>query len=211
MTSDNTEFGEMAYITCLRNDTVFMPTDGLGLAYRKQPAFILRLNSDDYQGNTDLRNQDIAKFEELFEINPVTAELVGSNKLRNGAGNDKYWFYNMYMVDNNALDENIQMGTSKVFDAINGINQYLQRAKVWIEPNVTYDFLVEVQTTLAIKIRYKVSSDTSFTEILSKGATYPNYVPAAGSKIVSSNSSIQELDSERGHVGISVVSTRGYQ
>lgn len=201
----------MAYITCLRNDTIFMPFDGLGMAYRKQPGFLLRLNSDTYGGNTELREQDINKFKDYFNVDPVAENLIGSNILRDGAGNDAYWLYNVYLVDNNALDEEVQIGTSKVFDAINGVNQYLQRAKVWIEPNVSYDFKVDIQKNFSIKGYYKPTSLSDYTEILSKGATFPEYIPAAGEKLTSGNSAIQALNSERGHVGIGVVNTKGYE
>lgn len=210
-TTDATEMGNMAYITCLRNDNVFMPFDGFGLAYRKQPEFILRLNADAYGGNTDQRNQDIETFRDTFNVDPVAENLIGSNILRDGAGNDQYWLFNAYLVDNNALDEGVVMGTSQVFDSINGINQYLQRAKVWIEPNISYDFKIDIQKTLATTVSYKLTSSETYSQILSKGATFPAYVPAAGAKVTSSNSAIQALNSERGHVGIGVIETKGYE
>jgi hypothetical protein len=47
--------------------------------------------------------------------------------------------------------------------------------------------------------------------VIDKGATYPNYVPAAGSTIVTGNSSIDQLDASRGNFGIGVQNTRGYE
>jgi len=43
-TTDNTESGEMAYATVLRNSEIFAPHDGYGFAWRKQPEFLLRMN-----------------------------------------------------------------------------------------------------------------------------------------------------------------------
>lgn len=210
-TNDGTAYGEMAYITVLRNDALYVAHDGYGLAYRKQPGFIVRLNNDNYEGDTELRNADIAEFENFFGVDPVANNLIGSDILRTGSGNDQYWFFNCYLVDNNALDEEVLMGANKVFDSINGINQYLQRAKVWIEPDVDYDFLINIQTTLGTTVSYKPSTSSDYTEILSKGATYPAYVPSSGEKISTGNSAVDALDSTRGHFGIGVGQTKGYE
>lgn len=150
-TNDGTAFGQMFYMTTFRNDKVFIPHDGYGLAYRKQPDFLIRLNEDDYQ-DPDLREQDIQTFIDLFDEDPEEEGLIGNDELRTGEGNDKYWLFNIYLVDNNALSEEVQMGTSKIFDAINGINQYLQRSKYWIEPEEEYDFRVRIDANLATRI-----------------------------------------------------------
>lgn len=105
-----------------------MSHDGYGMAWRKQPDFLIRLNYDNYS-DAALRAADIATFIELFDVDPVAQNLIGSDILRTGNGNDQYWFYNVYLVDNNVLQEETFVGTSKVFDSINGINQYLQRGK----------------------------------------------------------------------------------
>ncbi len=207
-TTDSTEDGEMCYITVLRNDEIYIPFDGYGLAWRKQPGFLLRLDADSYGGDTEQRNTDIAKFEDFFGDNPVTVGVIGD--ISNPA-NDQYWLYNMYMVDNNALDEEIVIGTTKVFDGTNGINQYLQRAKYWIEDNTDYDFRVEITNNLGTVIKVKPTANGSFDEVMNKGATYPAYVPNAGEKINTGNSSVDALDSTRGHFGIGVLSTKGYE
>ena len=40
-TTDNTELGEMSYVTVMRNATTHLPHDGYGLAWRKQPEFLV--------------------------------------------------------------------------------------------------------------------------------------------------------------------------
>jgi len=136
---------------------------------------------------------------------------VGSDILRTGEGNDQYWFFNIYLVDNNILSEEVQMGTSKVFDSINGINQYLQRSKYWIEPETDYDFRVKIDSNLATKIWVKPSAVNDFDLKIDKGVTFPEYVPAAGQTITSSNGAVQSLNAEYGNFGIAVGNTRGYE
>lgn len=89
-TTDLTAYGEMAYMTVLRNDAVYIAHDGYGFAYRKQPQFLIRLNYDNYGDDADLRAKDIAEFESTFGINPEDAGLVGSEILKTGIGNDIY-------------------------------------------------------------------------------------------------------------------------
>jgi len=55
-------------------------------------------------------------------------------------------------VDNNALDEEVIIGANNIFDATNGINQYLQRAKYWIEKDTDYDFKIEIKENLGTKV-----------------------------------------------------------
>lgn len=208
-TTDGTDFGEISYLTVLRNDQIFMAHDGYGLAWRKQPDFLIRLNYDDYEDD-DLRAADIELFEELFGVNPEDEGLVGNEELSN-PDNDQYWLFNVYLVDNNVLSEEVQMGTNRVFDSINGINQYLQRSKYWIEPNKSYDFRLQISDTLATKAWIRPSSGGDYALKIDKGVTFPEYVPAAGQKITSENSSVEELNAEIGHFGIAVGQTKGYE
>lgn len=209
-TSDSSENGEISYITVLRNDSIYMAHDGYGIAWRKQPEFLTRLNTDNYEDD-DLREKDIAQFEDYFGVNPEDEGLVGNNTLRDGEGNDKYWLFNLYLVDNNVLSEDVQMGTNKVFDSINGINQYLQRSKYWIEKETSYDFKLRIDKNLATKAWVKPSSEASYDLKIDKGVTYPEYVPSAGVKVSSDDSQVEALDATRGHFGVSVGNTRGYE
>ena len=74
-TTDGTETGEMAYATVLRNSEVYAPQDGYGIAFRKQPGFLLRMEAGTHTGD------DIETFSEHY--NMTTAEagaFVGSIK-----------------------------------------------------------------------------------------------------------------------------------
>lgn len=169
------------------------------------------MNYDSYEGNTQQRNEDISKFEDYFGVNPVDEGLVGGDALRTGSGNDQYWMFNCYLVDNNALDEEITMGTNKVWDSINGINQYLQRSKYWIEKDKSYDFKLKIDINLGTKIWVKPSTESTYDLKINKGVTFPNYVPSAGDKISTGNSEVDSLDSTRGNFGIAVGQTKGYE
>jgi hypothetical protein len=61
-TTDNTEDGQVSYITVLRNSEVFLPQDGYGLAWRKQPGFLIRLNT----GGTAYTQADVDTFIEQY-------------------------------------------------------------------------------------------------------------------------------------------------
>lgn len=209
-TTDGSINGEISYLTVLRNTEIYMAHDGYGLGWRKQPDFLIRLNYDTYE-DEDLRAGDIAKFTELFNVDPEAEGLVGGDVLRTGAGNDQYWFFNIYLVDNNILSEEVQMGTSKIFDSINGINQYLQRSKYWIEPETDYDFRVKIDKNLATKIWVKPSTSNDYDLKIDKGVTFPEYVPAAGETITSDNGAVQSLNATYGNFGIAVGNTRGYE
>jgi hypothetical protein len=63
-TNDSSENGEMAYITVLRNSELFLPHDGYGLAWRKQPEFLIRM---EHETHTD---EDLEKFREQYDLDP---------------------------------------------------------------------------------------------------------------------------------------------
>jgi hypothetical protein len=90
-TTDKSEDPQVCYITVLRNNEIFMPHDGYGVAWSKQPEFLIRLNYDDYGvGQESLRAADIEKFKALFNVDPVAEDLIGDDKLRTQAGNEDY-------------------------------------------------------------------------------------------------------------------------
>lgn len=210
-TTDATENGQMAYVTVLRNDTIYIPFDGYGLAWRKQPGFLIRLNYDNYGDDEALKSQDIETFIDKFGVDPVEENLIGNEVLSDPANSD-YWMFNVYLVDNNILQEEINLGYNKILDQMSGQNQFLQMGKFWIEPEIDYDFKLSITTALATKAWIKAADTAEYgSEILNKGATYPEYVPSAGTKITSENSAIEELDATRGHFGIGVNNTRGYE
>lgn len=121
---DVTPMGQMCYVTFFRNNRIRMPHDGYGLAWRKQPDFLVRLDQNSYEDSAQ-READIEEFKNMFDTDPVSEGVIG-----NISGRPEYQFYNVYLVDNNVLKEEVQIGTNRVFDSQNGINQYLQKAKV---------------------------------------------------------------------------------
>ena len=51
-----------------------------------------------------------------------------------------YWKYNIFLVDNDALQQDVWISNEQIFDQTSGKNQFLQAAKVWVEPNISYNF-----------------------------------------------------------------------
>ena len=118
-TTDMTENGEMAYATVLRNSEVFIPHDGYGIALRKQPGFLLRMEA----GTQTV--DDIAKFAEQYGV----SETVAASYVGNIKANPGFWKYNVYLVDNDALQEEVWIGHEQLWDQTSGQNQFLQTAK----------------------------------------------------------------------------------
>ena len=208
--SDQTEQGEMAYITVLRNNEIYLPHDGYGLAWRKQPQFLIRLNNDTYT-DPEQKEKDIKIFEDYFGVNPEDEGVVGS---LSDSANDQYWFYNVYLVDNDILQEETQLGYTAILDQSSGRNQFLQMSKHWIEPDVTYDFKLKITENLGTKAWVKENGtpeefDSTNLKI-DRGATFPNYVPNAG-ETFTTESGVESLDSERGNFGIGVGETKSYE
>lgn len=208
-TSDMTEEGEMCYITVLRNTVLTLPHDGYGLAWRKQPQYMIRLDEDSYTDQA-LRAADVARFEEEWGVNPDTIGLSGN---LSDPANSTYWKYNVYLVDNDILQEETYVPFETMLDLSSGKNQFLQMAKMWIVPEVSYDFKIRIYPTLATQAWIKPSSVSDFTDIdhlvIDRGAIYPNYVPASGEKIINP-AGVEILDSTKGAFGIGVGETRGY-
>lgn len=205
-TTDGTEHGEIAYVTVLRNSALYAAHDGYGLAWKKQPEWLIRIHNDEY---TDA---DLERFEDAYGVNPVTENLVGN---LNQEANKQYWEYNIYLVDNDILQKEVYQGMNQIIDQTGGINQFLQAGKAWVVPNETYDFRVKIWETLATKIWVKPSTAADFSDsshlVTDRGATNPQYVPNAGSKIVTGDSAVDVLDATRGHFGIGVGETRGWE
>lgn len=168
---------------------------------------MIRLNNDNYS-DQDLKAADIATFKDHFNVDPISEGLVGD---LSNPSNESYWMYNVYLVDNNALDEEILIGANRIFDSTNGINQYLQRSKYWIEGDVDYDFKIEIKENLATKAWIKPNTSGTYDLKINKGATYPSYVPSAGTALSTGNANVDALDSTRGHFGIGVGQTKGYE
>lgn len=210
-TSDSTELGEMCYITVLRNSEVYLPQDGFGISWRKQPAWLIRIDKGTY---TD---EDIETFKEHYnDIDPVTQNLVGNLHL---SENKAYWKYNVYLVDNDVLQEEVWVGHDQLWDQTSGKNQFLAAGKVWIEDGIDYTIRLKIYETLGFEgwvydnnrpETWNSSTDEPLTEInrvLYRGATYPPYLPVSGDKVVRTNG-VEVVEATYNHFGIGVAQTR---
>jgi hypothetical protein len=205
-TTDMTENGEMAYATVLRNSEVFIPHDGYGIALRKQPGFLLRMEAGTQ--TTD----DITKFAEHYGVSElVAASYVGSIK-----ANPVFWKYNVYLVDNDALQEEIWIGHEQLWDQTSGQNQFLQAAKAWIEPNLVYQVRAKIYSNMGFEAWvYDIANPpeepyANANRLLNRGETYPPYVPQSGDK-VETDTGLEILESYRNHFGVAVGETRNYE
>ena len=232
MSTDNTEDGEMAYITVLRNSEIFLPHDGYGIAWRKQPEFLLRMNRNwglnaigpintggqgttqieaniYYREQNDIEHKaaDLLKFREIYGYTPTitTAGYIEDNP--------ELMRYNVYLIDNDILQENIWIGHDQLWDQTSGRNQFLQAAKVWIEPEVTYQFKIKLYTNMGVEAWvYDLSNPpaepySAANRVINRGQTYPPYVTQSGDKI-QTDTGIDILESSRNHFGVAVAETR---
>lgn len=202
-TTDNTEDGEMAYITVLRNNYQFAPHDGYGLAWRKQPAYLLRMQANNYGTNVAQKAADLAKF--YYEYNVAGDPYLGQIK-----NNSQFWKYNIYLVDNDTLQEEVWIGHDQLMDQSSGRNQFLQAGKAWIEPDISYRFRIDIYEHFGTKAWIHDINET-FNEnthlIINRGETYPPYMPQSGNKIeIGSGPDI--LTYYRNHFGVAVGQTR---
>ena len=181
-TTDTSPQGSMAYITTLRDNTSFVAHQGYGVAWRKQPDFLLRIHAGTYT------TEDATTFNEHYGITDPSP-YVGT---LNQESNKNLWKYNVYLVDNDLLTEEVWVGHDQLWDQTSGKNQFLQAAKMWIEPNVDYEFRIKIYSKLAVDawIYPTLSPPTgddgtpysTELKILNRGTTYPPYVPNSSGK-----------------------------
>jgi len=232
MTTDNTEDGEMAYITVLRNSEIFLPHDGFGIAWRKQPEFLLRMdrnwsrpaiaplntggqgtvsnNSNIYYTvlpDSAYKAADLLKFREIYGYTP---NITGPGYVKS---HPELWRYNVYLVDNDILQENVWVGYDQLWDQTSGKNQFLQAAKVWIEPEITYQFKIKIYQNMGVEA-WIFDLDNppndpyaNVNKVIDRGQTYPPYLPQSGDKI-QTDAGFYILESSRNHFGIAVSETR---
>lgn len=186
----------MAYCTVLRNTLQDVAWDGYGLAWRPQPRYLIRLATG--EGTAEDRAKFYQEFGEVF------------SEALDIANNNTYWYYNVYAVDNNVLKEDIFIGPTQQADLFGSVNNFKAAQKAWILPQVEYYFQLEIQTNFATKIWVSTVPDTftSGNALLTIGATTPNYIPAAGEKLILP-SGIEALDVTRGRFGFGVLETTG--
>ena len=204
-TTDGTEDGEMAYVTVLRNSEKYLPHDGYGLAWRKQPEYLLRINNNTHTEADKIRFLEEYSVDEA-EFNTCVGNLSSESK-------KAYWKYNVYLVDNDILQEEVWIGHDQLWDQTSGRNQFLQAAKMWIEPNITYNIKMKIYPHLAFCAWMwpdGVTYDENTHKLLDRGQTFPPYVPASGDTVTYSNG-LEFLDASRNHFGVAVAQTRNYE
>ena len=97
-----------------------------------------------------------------------------------GSGSDER--YNVYIVDNNALQENIFIGSELIVENY-GVNNFLVAAKATININTWYNFKVRVNSNLGILAYIWEDGDAEpSTATVQLGATAPEYVPIAAGR-----------------------------
>jgi hypothetical protein len=208
MTTDNTELGEMSYITVLRNNKIFLPHDGYGLAWRKQPEFLIRMQYNNYTDNF-IKEADLAKFQEEYGPNLAHSPEWYLGKIKDMP---ELWKFNVYLVDNDVLQENVWVGSEQIWDQTSGKNQFLVAGKVWIEANITYNVVLKFYQYMGFDAWIYDSTNTNFVldnsnRCLTRGQTYPTYVPQSGDKFIAYNG-VEQLDYYRNHFGIAVGETK---
>ena len=103
--------------------------------------------------------------------------------------NKNLWKYNVYLVDNDLLSEDFWVGHEQLTDQTSGKNQFLQAAKVWIEPNISYEFRLKIFSKMATEawifptnnptIGDDGTAYSSVLKVINRGQTYPQYIPQA--------------------------------
>jgi len=194
-TTDDTEFGEMSYITAMRNASTYAPHDGFGIAWKKQPAYLIDCANNGLSA-TDAHQTD---FYEVYGVTVTEAITQLGSAAALKEPDNGYLKYNVYLVDNDILQEEVWISTEKLWDQTGGKNQFLQAAKVWIEPNTWYEYNFKIYEKLAVDAwvwdpLLDPAGDSLLNEnrTLSRGQTYPPYVPQAAGD----------------HFGIAVAQTR---
>jgi len=205
-TTDGTEDGEMAYITVFRDSEIYLPHDGYGIAWRKQPEFLRRINL-----GGEISAEDEATFKEHY-----------GSTLPDGYGdagfieaNNIYWKYNVYLVDNDVLQEETWVGHDQIFDQTSGKNQFLAAGKNWIEPNIEYVFRIKIYQYMGTEVWVHPSSETGYEytnaqRVISRGQTYPPYVVQAGASRTETEGGVT-ITSARNHFGIGIGQSRNYE
>lgn len=210
-TTDNTNTGEMCYITVLRNSEVYLPHDGYGLAWRKQPAWLIRIDKGTYTST------DIDTFKEHYNnADPVALGLVGNlHKYENKA----YWKYNVYLVDNDVLQEEVWIGHDQLWDQTSGKNAFLVAGKAWIEPDIDYSIRAKIYQSLGFEgWIYDPNNPDAWADgdaaalsttnrILYRGSTYPPFVPVSGDRVTRTDGT-EVIQATYNHFGIGVAQTR---
>lgn len=192
-TTDTSDEGNMCYITFMRNKDYYAPHDGYGVAWRKQPQAWINIS----KGAEFTSEEDRLMFHEHTGLN--AEDYYGT---LSDVSNKNLWKYSVYLVDNDLLSQDFWVGSNQLADQTNGKNQFLQAAKVWIEPNVSYEFRMKIYSKMATDVWVYPTANppagadgtpySTELKAINRGTTYPPYIPQAAGT----------------HFGIGVGSTR---
>ena len=202
LTTDKSELGSTSYATVFKNNLLFSPYDGFGLAWKKQPAYLLRINKNNYGTNVAQKEKDLEQFYNEFQVDGTT--FLGN--LSNPT-NSAYWKYNLFVVDNNILEDEVWVSSDQVWNQSSGRDQFLSSAKMWIENDVEYYVIMEISEKMGIKVWIDTSSpNTTNTPNISFGPFSPDYIPDASNPI-----SVGSKQAYRNQFGFGVVNTHNYE
>jgi len=207
-TTDGTEEGRVCFATTRRNKNKFYAHDGFGLALKKQPQYLIRMQKNSYGGNLQQLSEDLLKF---ASDNNVTT-TVAATYLGNIINHKEFWKFNVFLVDNDAITEQVNINYENLIETSTGINQFVQATKVWIEPNINYYIRYYIYEGMGFKAWVSTTKDnfTDTNNVLYKGQSYPGYVNVTGNENFDVIDGRFSEDSNRKSFGISVLNTKNY-
>lgn len=204
LTTDLTELGSMAYITIMKNTIKYSPYDGYGLAWRKQPEYLIRMQHNNY---TDLT----LKAEDLKTFNKETNRSDGEDFLGRLTGVDVHpeaasvLKYNLYVVDNNLLDDKLWISNTQIWGQNSGKNQFLAASKKWVEHDIEYNITLVIGENLGVQVWFGSDYAADSADLIF-GPTSPAYIPSAFE-----NLTVNEMTGNRSHFGFGVLNTENYE
>lgn len=108
--------------------------------------------------------------------------------------------YNIYIVDNDALTEDIYINHEQIVTQTGGFNKFLVAGKKEIKRETNYDFVIKVYQHFGMDVWIYESANppanlTSTNRDLTMGQTYPAYEPQANGE----------------HFGVGTIYTKNYE
>ena len=206
-TTDASEEGSLSYVNVLKNNLIMTPHDGYGAAWKKQPEYLIRLDKDEYATETSSQlKADVARFKDEYKLNAhdFRGKISGNRGTIHPDAISKIWKYNVFVVDNNLLEDEVWVSSGQIWDQSSGRDQFLAAGKIWIEQEVEYDLELQISENMGVKVYIDPITNTS--PIASYGPTTPTYVPDANADIIVGSDTAQ-----RSHMGIGVINTHNYE
>lgn len=206
-TTDGTDDGNLSYINVFKNNLIVTPYDGFGAAWKKQPEYLIRLDKNEYPSNSDKTlKEDLAKFLLEYKVNgnAFRGKISGLRGTIHPDAKSKIWKYNVFIVDNNLLEDEVWVSSEQIWNQASGRDQFLSAGKFWIEQNVEYAFKIEINENMGTKVW--VNPDDNITPVVTFGPNSPNYIPDSNNTITTGSG-----DSQRNQIGIGVINTSNYE